>query len=419
MESGIDIAALRRLRGWTQEELAEHSGLSVRTIRNIELGRIQNPRRSSVEQLVKALGIERGDVTYPGEVQDRTQWFGIRSSNSPLIGQDVKQERLARTVCANRLTTILGSGGVGKTSAALSVAAKVSHFFRNGVAVVELGEIPPERGRVSSQAVSVLNRVKQKISWGEHVDRDTNMLLVLDNAEHVPDGVTAAVKEILSDFPHVHVVVTARRPLTERLGVNQEIRPLAVEPAEGGDLSRVPAVELVLRHVGAGSPVMASLAHDLPSVAELCRRLGGMPRALEFAAERLRSVPIRLLLASGPELALLSTNDHALLPHQRSLAAGIQWSIDLLTTEHRLLLAQLADQPMARFSLDEVTAAYERLDAADLAGRESSQFSLFSDLLEMSLVEATPGELYEYQMAPYVGEVVEGKTGLMSSGSAG
>lgn len=408
MALGMNVAALRRIRGWTQEELAERSGLSVRTIRNVELGRVGNPRRSSVDLLLRALGADGAATEYVDGAGGHGPWRGLPPSDQPLIGRSAELEQLARTVFAHRLTTFLGPGGVGKTRVALGVANEVRRSFQQGVAVVELGDLPAE-GSVSPPPVgTVLRRTMRLVENAEPAtptpagqQRDTNLLLVLDNAEHIPTAAAAAAKELLSSFPHLHILVTARRPLTERHGVNREISPLPVLPT-GGDSLHAPAVELVLRRAGADPLVMADLAADLPGVVELCRRLGGIPRALEFAAERLRTIPLRALLATGPALSMLRTSDHALLPHQRSLAGSIRWSVGLLTAEHQRLLRLLAVMPTTRFTVDDVAAVGER---AGCPGPEDP-LGLLSDLIDNSLVTACRDRLYECRLAPYVREVI-------------
>ena len=384
------IVTLREQRGWTQEKLAEHSGLSVRTIRNMELGLVHNPRRSTVDMLLQALGVpdEPDDPRLGG--LDRAPWRGPQPPRSAVVGSRAYHEELVRSVRANRLTTFHGPGGVGKTRLALSVAAELSPFFRHGVVVVELGHIEPERHAKVSQEVVVMDHVRQHLNELD-ADRDTNVLLVLDNAEHIPNGVTAVTRVLLGRYPGVHVLVTARRSLTERMGVNHEIRPLSVEAKHGQPYS--PAVELVLRHAGTEST--ADLAKDLPLVTELCRRLGGVPRYLEFAAERMRTIPARFLLEHGLSMEMLWSNDHALLSHQRSIMDSVMWNLELLTDEHRALLARVAALPRGRFTMDDMVTGH------------SSPWALLPDLLELSLVLTDPDDRYRYRLAPYVAEVVD------------
>ncbi|MFJ6215517.1 helix-turn-helix domain-containing protein [Streptomyces sp. NPDC092296] len=403
------IATLRIQRGWTQEELAEYSGLSVRTIRNLELGRVQNPRRSSVDLLVTALGVA-DEQRHGAEHLDHARWRGLPAANSALVGSPSVHQQLANTVRTNRLTTFLGPGGVGKTRMALSVAAQISHFFRDGVEVVELGDLRTEHDSVEEQAAAVLHRVRRQLSRGRpvaqpgtaEIEAETNMLLVLDNAEHIPAGVMAATRELQATFSGVHILITARRRLTERLGANREIHPLPLEQAPGEPLSGVPAVELFLQHVGAESQAAAELEKDLPLIAELCRRLGGIPRYIEFAAECLRAIPIRLMLSYGPTPEMLWSNDHALLRHQRSVTDSIRWSIDLLSDDHRLLLERIAALPTRRFVLDAITAEYDRLGR----GTSPNPLTLVSDLLDTSLLLPDPAHHYHYRLAPFVAEVV-------------
>jgi transcriptional regulator with XRE-family HTH domain len=409
MLNSRQIVALRGQHGWTQEQLAERSGLSVRTIRNLELGRVQNPRRSSLDLLADVLGLENEPERRDTDVLNGIHWGGPQPHNSVIVGDRLDHEQLVHTVRANRLTTLFGPGGVGKTTVALSVAAEVGRFFRHGVVVVELGDLVPERRTRESQAAAVLDRVRRQIGRGrpsglpgapaDEGGPETNLLLVLDNAEHIPTGAVAAARELLGTFPGMQVLMTARRRLTERLGVNREIRPLRVEVARGDTPSHAPAVQLVLRHVGADSPTAAHLAKDLPLVAELCRRLDGLPRYLEFAAERMRTVPVQLLQACGPTMEMLWSNDHALLKHQRSVADGIRWNMDLLTDDHSQLLERIAALPTRWFTVDHV---------ASQQGRPAvNPLMLMSDLLETSLILADPSDPYRYRLAPFVADVIE------------
>lgn len=413
MLNSRQIVALRGQHGWTQEQLAERSGLSVRTIRNLELGRVRNPRRSSLDLLADVLGLENEPERGDTDVLNGIHWRGPQPSGSVIVGDRVDHEQLAQTVRANRLTTLFGPGGVGKTTLALSVAAEVGRSFRHGVVIVELGDLLPERHTQESQVAAVLQRVRWQIGRGrlpgppgtlaEEGEPETNLLLVLDNAEHIPTGVVAAARELLGTFPCVQVLITARRRLTERLGVNREIRPLPVEIVRGDALACAPSVELVLRHVGTDSSAAAHLAEDLPLVAELCRRLGGLPRYLEFAAERMRTVPVRLLLACGPTMDMLWSNDHALLKHQRSVADGIRWNMDLLTDDHCQLLGRIAALPTRWFTVDDV-ASEQGLPGTRVA---VNPLMLLSDLLETSLILADPCGPYRYRLAPYVADVIE------------
>jgi predicted ATPase/DNA-binding Xre family transcriptional regulator len=397
------LVELRTSRGWTQEQLAEHSGLSVRTIRNLELGRVLNPRRSSLDLLAQALDVDDAREPPPDDRPgEGVPWHGPRPPAGGVVGDLAERERLAHAVRIDRLTTFLGPGGVGKTRLALDTGARLSRHFPDGVVVVELGDLPPERVPHGDRTAVVLRRVLRHLDThtaaapddGHH--RDPRFLVVLDNAEHIPETTVGASRYLLAAHPGMHIVITARRRLTERLGINQEIRPLPVDGASPG--APAPAVELLLRHIGPH----AGADHDPASVTELCRRLGGLPRYLEFAAERLRTIPVRVLLADGPSVDLLRSNDHALLRHQRSVAEGIRWTLDLLTEDHRSVLAWMAASMARRwFTLDDVAAhAGPGFPAA------VNPLLPFPDLLDTSLVVCDPQHRYRYRLAPYVADVL-------------
>ncbi|MEU5093672.1 helix-turn-helix domain-containing protein [Streptomyces sp. NPDC020996] len=394
------LAELRLLRGWTQEELAERSGLSVRTIRNLELGQVRNPRRSSMDLLAQALGMDAAQKLPAGtDGQDAAvRWRGPRPPSGPVVGASAERGWLAHAVRGNRLTTVLGPGGVGKTRLALDTAARMCGHFTDGVVVVELGDLPTERLPHGNNVEMVRRRVLRHLDLGDGREAaDARVLVVLDNAEHVPAATVQAARDLLASHPGMNILVTARRRLTERLGVNHEIKPLPVDEPRPG--APAPAVELVLRHGDAH----ADLGRDLPLITELCRRLGGLPRYLEFAAERLRTLPVRMLLADGPSAALLSSDDHALLRHQRSVSEGIRWSLDLLTEHHRSLITGISTTLAHRWFTAEDVAAH-RGD-----GRrppEVNALLLFPDLLETSLVVADPDDRYRYRLAPFVAEVL-------------
>jgi predicted ATPase/DNA-binding XRE family transcriptional regulator len=384
------IAGLREQRGWTQEELAERSGLSVRTIRNLELGVVQNPRRSSLGLLAEALGmrVEEAPEHPHAEPPGPARWRGPRPPATGLVGDPAEHERAARTVATHRFTTLVGPGGIGKTRLALHVAAGIGDCFRHGVAVVELGDLAAEGGATASQAAAVLARVRRQLRWcgtGPDGDDEPQVLLVLDNAEHVPDGVTTVARELLDTHPGMRIICTARRRITERLGANLQVRPLPTAAA----------VELVLRHAGLDAVAPAEAAE----VAELCRRLGGLPRYLEFAAERLRAVSVRRLLAYRPLLEMLCSHDHALLAHQRSVAGSIRWDVDLLGAAHGRLLARIAALPGPWFTGEEAAAD-------DRRGTGVNPLALLSDLVETSLIVADPDDRYRYRLAPFVADTV-------------
>jgi transcriptional regulator with XRE-family HTH domain len=404
MNLSDEVAVQRRIRGWTQEDLAHRTGLSVRTIRNVELGVVRNPRRSSIALLARILGIGH-QLAHPADrVAEIERWRGTRPPSSPLIDNRSGNEQLVQlvhTVKANRLTTFVGPAGVGKTRLALGVAAELGTSFRDGIAVVELGDLAAEHVTGRSQEAAIAARVREAIGPDETL-ADSDLLLILDTGEHLPAGTIAVARNLLNSSPGVHLVITARRRLTDRLGVNREIQPLPADPPSGGGPARAPAVDFLLVHSGVDSAAAERLLTDLPSLAELCRRLGGIPRYLEFAAERMRTVPVRHLLACGPSLDMLSTSDPALLPHQRSAAASISWELGLLPIPHRRLLARMAARTEETFTFDDMIAEYGRLPEAGIG----NPLTLTSELIDCTLVQPDAHDRHRYRLGPYVSDFV-------------
>ncbi|WP_018788863.1 hypothetical protein [Micromonospora sp. CNB394] len=361
---------------------------------------VQKPRRSSVDLLARILGIDHHFANPADHARKIDRWRGTSPSNSHFVDNQSGNEQLVdlvRTVKANRLTTFVGPGGVGKTWLAFAVAAELGASFHDGVAVVELGELVPESVTGGSQEAAIAQRVHEAIS----PDGDRHLLLILDTGEHLPAGTIMVARELLNSSPGMHIVITARRRLTDRLGVNRKIQPLSAHPPHGG-LGRGPAIDFLLLHSGVDSATAESLLTELPNLVELCQRLGGIPRYLEFAAERMRTVPVRHLLACGPSLDMLSTNDHALMPHQRSAAASIGWDVDLLPIGHRRILARMAARTEATFTFDDIVAECERLPEVETG----NPIALASELIGCTLVQpGVPGR-HHYRLGPYVADFV-------------
>ncbi|MBB4761845.1 helix-turn-helix domain-containing protein [Amorphoplanes digitatis] len=339
------LLRLRLQRGLTQEELSELSGISVRTIRNLERGQIQAPRRSSIEMLLNALGPEPS--AGPGRpalgvAVEWTRlaesgglvWRGARPPRTSLIGRDTDAAELTSRVAVNRVVVVTGPGGVGKSRIALAVAGQLGHRFPDGVFVAELGRIPAERDRPLDSTMELLANTVGELLGADPEATGRHRLLVLDHAEHLPEATTRLVERLLGEDAELHIVITTRRPPRLPDACIWDIEPLP-EPA---------AAELVIDRVRAGCPSL-DLSGEAARVAQLCRYLDGLPRLIEFAAHRLRMVSLPTLLAGGQAVLLLGQDDFAGLPHQRTLAASLRWSLDLLDERHRAVLHRLARLP--------------------------------------------------------------------------
>lgn len=358
--------------GWTQEELAERSGVSVRTIRNIETGRVGSPRRSSLAMLLAVL--DRKDIrpTGPGPGPGPGSAQAVRE-------HDV--EALVHALRTRRLVVVTGPGGVGKSRIALEAACRAAPPPDHR-AVVDLGHLPPEDSPAARPFREVVDEVGRRLPGPAYGTRPE--LLVLDNAEHLPVTVTRLSARLLNERPRLSVVVTTRRRLAVGGAWTWEVQPLPADGPGG-------AAEFFVDRVREVCPGL-SLDPGGPDVRALCRMLDGIPRYLEFAAERLRSLPLAALVADEAAAAGLTGTDLSLLPHQRGVLPSVRWSLDLLSPAQRALLHDMVKLP-SRFTLHDVRHA----TAHGTVAPQAQLLDTLGRLVDCSLVQVVrEGDHYQY-----------------------
>ena len=265
---------------------------------------------------------------------------------SSFVGRRHELTQARRALVRSRLVTLTGPGGVGKTRLALRVAAEAAATYGDGVHLVELAPVRDPR-LVADTAVTSLGltghnaRAPREALLRHLLDRE--LLLVLDNCEHLRDAVASLVTELVDRCPRLRVVATSRH----RLGVAGEhlleVSPLAVPPAgqvvrSAEALLPYDAVRLFEERARSVVPSFAITPENQAAVAELVRTLDGVPLAIELAAVRVRVLSVEQLLDRLTDrFAVLTSRDHAVLPRQRSLRALLDWSHDLLGPEAQLL----------------------------------------------------------------------------------
>jgi non-specific serine/threonine protein kinase len=260
------------------------------------------------------------------------------------IGREAELARLSALLEQVRLITVTGPGGVGKSRVALRAAAAAAPGFADGVCLVELSALR-EPGLLVHTVAGALGLPEQ--SNGSHLDAvladlsDRHLLLVLDTCEHLIDACAMFAEAVVARAPRVTLLATSREPL-DVSGENAcPVGPLPVPRQPDEDAIGGSAVELFLQRAAAAVPGFTATADDLPGVIRLCRRLDGMPLAIELAAVRLRALPLDELAGRlGQRLALLTSGQRG--GRHRTLRDAIGWSHDLCTPAEQAMWARLS-----------------------------------------------------------------------------
>ncbi|GAA3958848.1 BTAD domain-containing putative transcriptional regulator [Actinoplanes auranticolor] len=266
-----------------------------------------------------------------------------------LVGRAEALAELRTLVPGQRLVTLVGPGGVGKTRLATEAARE--QVFPDGVHLVELAPLPAGDPGIAERVLSTLG-VHEAAGAGVAPDdrlttalRGRELLIVLDNCEHVIEPAAALVARLLREAPGVTVLATSREPLGLSGEVLWEV-PLLAVPDDERDLDAVrrsAAARLFTARAAAQQRNFRLDERTAPAVARLCRRLDGLPLALELAATRVRSLGVTGVVDRlDDRFRLLSTAQRDVPDRQRTLTAVIGWSWDLLDAADQRVLAWLA-----------------------------------------------------------------------------
>jgi predicted ATPase/DNA-binding winged helix-turn-helix (wHTH) protein len=306
-----------------------------------------------------------------------------------VIGRDQIVAEIADELPRQRLVTITGTGGIGKTVVALAVTRKRADCFRDGVALLELGALG-KPDLVAPQLASLL-RVpapeQQQLQYLISHVRERHMLIVLDNCEHVIEATSAIAEAILQGAPQIHILATSREPL-RALGERVcRLPPLATPPVSStltvAEALQSPAIQLFVERASAADSPFKMIDTDAHVVAEICTRLDGLPLAIELAAARVSFFGLRgLANRLDDRFRVLTKARRTALPRHRTLAAMIDWSHGILDEQEKRVWRRLAVFP-AGFSL-EAADTIVRLQPAD----DFSPADILENLVEKSVVSA-------------------------------
>ncbi|MGI8794056.1 MAG: ATP-binding protein, partial [Acidimicrobiales bacterium] len=332
----------------------DHDGqaVSLESLGEFDLRDIPGPQRL-FQAVHPAL-----ESTFPGLRTKTAARTNLPNQRTTFVGRLAERDEVASLVAPGSVVTIAGPGGAGKTRLALEVAGAVGPHYGDGSWLIELAAL--SRGDdVDALVASTLHAigiVPGSIEVGELRDgvlralADHHLLLLLDNCEHVVDGVAEFVDALLAAAPGIAVVATSREPLAVPGETVWRIPPL----------SATSGAQLFLDRVGREQPMAPLPASD--EVTALCERLDGLPLAVELAASRAATMGLAELSRNLAErLPALSGGPRTADPRQRSLRALIEWSYELLSVEEQAMLRWAAVLPSS-FSLDIAHAVAPAID---------------------------------------------------------
>lgn len=265
------------------------------------------------------------------------------------IGREREIEEIVKFLEKDRLITLCGPGGAGKTRLVLQVAANVLHHFEHGVFFVDLAPIsdPLFVSRTIAKTLSIRETASQPLVQSiKNFLREKNLLLILDNYEQIIET-SPLVGDLLSSAPALKVIVTSRQPLMISGEQEYLVPPLEVPDLEYIEsikgISQYESVELFLKRAQSVRAGFEITNVNAQVIAEICNRLDGLPLAIELAAVRIRTMsPSQLLNRLQTRLAELRAGMRDVPPRQQTLNAAIDWSHNLLEEPEKELFAKLS-----------------------------------------------------------------------------
>ena len=323
-------------------------------------------------------------------------------SNVPaLLGKLIGREQVIQEILCDladqRIMSIVGSGGIGKTSVALATAERAIEMYSDGVFFVDLTSLtassPFSFALASSLRLSSSSGADETAVFNYLRERDT--LIIFDNCEHVIEAAAPFAEKILRECPNVHLLATSREPLRTEGEFVKRLLPLQAPSLGDASLTAVealafPAVQLFVERASSGVAGFSLTDEDAPALALLCNKLDGIPLAIELAAARVDLFDIRTLTNQLDDcLELLTRNRRTAQERHRTLRATLDWSYGLLSEGEQLLLARLS---VFRSEFDRDAALMVATDHSMTKGRiwESLPNLVAKSLLVMSNEGSTP-----------------------------
>jgi predicted ATPase/DNA-binding XRE family transcriptional regulator len=345
----------------TQEELAERAGLSPRGISDLERGARRSPQRATLRLLADALQLDGDEramlAAAAGPSHDGARCASTRSraarslpeTLTSFVGRTREQADIAQALQTHRLITLTGVAGIGKTRLAVAAARSAGTYQTGTPVMVELGSQSDPRLVPDQLAATLGVTVHPGITAVDALLAelaDARLLIVLDNCEHLLAACSALDWALLGSCPGLRILATSRQPLGLACEVVLPVPCLTTSPPEEVSvhrLARYGAVQLFVDRARAVWPSFALSSANAAAEARVCRRLEGIPLAIELAAARTRVLTIDQIDSRLEDRYRLLSSGQADAPaRHQTLRAAVEWSYELLSPRERLLLERLA-----------------------------------------------------------------------------
>jgi predicted ATPase/DNA-binding winged helix-turn-helix (wHTH) protein len=304
-----------------------------------------------------------------------------------MIGRETVVGEVTDKLRGERFVTLLGPGGIGKTTIGLAVGRAAVHEFGGKVHFVDLESLTDPRHVAGAVATSLGVALKSKDPNLELVDlvRSRKLLIILDSCEHVIEAVASLAEQLYQQTEEIHVLTTSRESLKVEGEHCYRVCPLDFLP-DGSEQTanavlRYPAVQLFVRRVAARAGSFALTDEEAPFVAEICRKLDGIPLAIELAAGQAAALGLKNTVARlVSRVELLKLSHRTAVPRHRTLKATLDWSYDLLSDAERIVFRRIAPF-VGHFTLEGT-----RYVAGEPDGGTGEIFEAIAGLVEKSLI---------------------------------
>jgi predicted ATPase/DNA-binding winged helix-turn-helix (wHTH) protein len=311
---------------------------------------------------------------------------GLPAQPLKMIGRDPVLDDVKDRIRNDRFVTLLGPGGIGKTTVAVAAGHAMAEEFNGEVYFVDLGSLTDPRHVPAAVGTSLGLVLKAKDATAELLDavRTKKQLIILDSCEHLIDTVASLAERLFQEAPQVHLLATSRELLRVEGEYCYRILPLDFPPGflqATKAMLRYPAIQLFAERVAAKGGDFVLTDAEAPYVAEICRKLDGVPLAIELVAGRVAALGIKNTVTSlVSRLELLKLGRRTSVPRHRTLRATLDWSFDLLSDIEKIAFRRIAPF-VGHFTLE--GAHYV---AGELGSSDGEIFDAIAGLVEKSLL---------------------------------